>query len=201
MSFDTTNPEAVRWAEEHAAELVTEISESSRSAVRSIIERCFVEGIPPRDAARLIRDAVRMTKAQAQAVMNLRRAILENPGRLLYAGKTPIRVPLDGMPAQRLDAVLQSYADRLTRQRALSIARTETIAASNQGQTELWRQAIDNGQLPKDVKRVWIAAPSERTCEQCLALDGVEATMDETFDGIANPPAHPMCRCSTGLVR
>lgn len=199
--FDRTNPESIRWAEQHAAKLVSEISEESRKAVRSVVTRAFAEQIPPRQAALMIKNSVGMTEAQANAVVNLHQTIINNPGKLVYAGKTKIRVPAAGMDTARLDKALQAYADRLTKQRAIMIARTETIAAANEGQTMLWKQAQEKGLLPATIRHTWMAAPSERTCPVCMGLDGETVVVGEMFStGVTNPPAHPMCRCSTGLA-
>jgi len=36
-----------------------------------------------------------------------------------------------------------------------------------------------------------ITAIDERTCDECMALDGTEHTFDDE-----RPPAHPLCRCA-----
>ena len=109
------------------------------------------------------------------------------------------------MDASRMRRVLAKYSDRLLRQRAMNIARTETITASNQGQSELWKQAVEKGQLDPTTKRVWIAAMSERTCPICMELDGQERGLEESWilpagGEVYGPTAHPQCRCTTGLM-
>lgn len=200
-AFDRTNPQAVKWAEKNAARLVKDISKESRAAIRNVIVRAFNEGIPPKQAALIIRNSVSMTEVQANAVVNLHQAIITSPGKVVKAGKVAIRVPAGGMDPAKIDRVLQAYADRLTKQRAINIARTETVAAANEGQTLLWRQAQERGELPKVVKHMWMAAASERTCPTCSALDGEVVVLGNEFSaGVTNPPAHPSCRCTTGLV-
>jgi SPP1 gp7 family putative phage head morphogenesis protein len=199
--FDVTNPAAVLKAEAHAAELVTSISAESRAAINKIVQRMFIEGIPPRQAASLIKQVVGLTESGANAVVNLHQRILENPGKLVYAGKTPIRVPAGGMSESQLKKVTQRYADKLTRQRAMNIARTETVRAANDGQMELWRQAQTRGELSGIIKHEWIASVEERTCPVCSGLNGEVTYVGQMFStGHTRPPAHPMCRCSTGLV-
>lgn len=199
--FDRTNPQAVAWVEKHGAELVTEITDETRRALRRIMTRAFVDGIPPVQAAKQIRKTVGLTSAGEEAVNNLRTKILENPGARIYAGKVPIRVPEKGMSKSRLREVLASYSDRLVRQRSLLIARTETIKASNEGQNQLWKQASQQGLLPRNAKRVWLAAGDERTCPICSELDGKTAPLNGSFEGkFDGPPAHPACRCTTGLA-
>lgn len=69
------------------------------------------------------------------------------------------------------------------------IARTETITIANQGLKQLYK---DNG-----IKRVrWLAAVSERTCEECQNLNGRVFNINEIQTGVDQPPLHPNCRCT-----
>lgn len=85
--------------------------------------------------------------------------------------------------------------EEFDRARAEMIARSETIRGSNQGALETYRASgvVD--------RVMWLATPSERTCEICDALDGKTVVLDDAFfdddygDGTA-PPAHPNCRCT-----
>lgn len=199
--FDRTNPSAVLWVEQHAAELVTEVTDGTRKAIRRIITRAFVEGIPPREAAEMLRKVVGLHSRDEEAIEALRKRILDNPGGKVFAGKRPIRVPEKGMTKAKLRQTLSKYADRLRNRRALLIARTETIRGSNEGQNQLWNQAIERGQLPRNTKRVWIATGDERTCPICSELDGKVAPISGSFENrFSSPPAHPGCRCTTGLT-
>jgi hypothetical protein len=105
------------------------------------------------------------------------------------------------------DDRLEDYADALLLDRATSIARTETIAAANEGQREAWLQAEDQGLLnSEEVERVWIITDDDRLCPICEALDGATADLGGTFDSedvgpLTGPPAHPLCRCAQGLQR
>ena len=88
------------------------------------------------------------------------------------------------------------------RDRAETIARTETIRALSAGQDELWAQAREDGFLGADAQRVLIAAPD--ACDICLALDGVAVGLDEPWitdagDEVDAPPVHPRCRCSMAI--
>jgi SPP1 gp7 family putative phage head morphogenesis protein len=200
-AFDRTNAEAVIAAEEHAAEMVTAVSAETRQSINVIVQRMFTEGIPPKQAAGLIQKVVGLTEIQANAVVNLHMKIITSPGALIYAGKTPVRVPQAGMGTEQLDRTLTKYADRLTRQRAMNIARTETVRAANEGQMELWRQAQSTGQLGSQIRHEWIADNTERTCQICSGANGEVVVVGKLFStGVTIPPAHPSCRCSTGLV-
>lgn len=87
--------------------------------------------------------------------------------------------------------------------RAETIARTETMRASNQGQLEAWDQATEKGLLTGTESLEWITTPDDRLCPICEPLDGETAPRGGTFevegDRITAPPAHPRCRCTVGL--
>ena len=186
MRFDATNPRAVVAARTQTADLVTAVSASTKDSIRSVMARSFREGIPPRDAAKLIKPLVGLRERQAVAVTNL------------WAKLTD-----DG--EANVDEKVERYADRLLGQRALDIARTETIRASSIGQKETWNQAKDLGLLRGDEKRRWSAADSPRTCLICEYLDGKVVGFDESFVGEDGeeydlpPDPHPDCRCSIVL--
>lgn len=183
LSFDLLNPRAVDWVRAHSGDLVREVTDEARAAVRAIMQRSFEEGIPAQGAARLIRDVVGLTEREARAVANLR-------GRLLR----------DGVQQPRALAQVERYAARLLQARAERIARTETIAASTQGQVELWRQARDAGLIPMEAVQEWVVTPDDRLCPECAPLDGATAPVGGTFrGGGSGPPLHPNCRCAVVL--
>lgn len=183
--FDVTNPEAVAWIKAHAAELVTQVSAETKQAIRAIIQRSFDEGIAPRDAARLIRPLIGLTERDAMAVINARARWLEQ-----------------GVKPDVIERRAERYAGKLHRRRALTIARNETMVASNRGQLELWRQAIDAGSLRRTMHKSWIISDDERTCPICIPLDGIHAPVLEPFaeTGTMGPPVHVQCRCTYGLI-
>lgn len=149
FAFDRTNPKAKQWAEEHAAELITGLSETDRNEVRELVEAAFEE-----------------------------------------------QFDVDEL-ADRITEVIGD-ADR-----ADVIARTETMRASNEGQSQLWGQAVDAGLLTGLEQKEWITTPDDRLCPICEPMDGETVGLNERFsvegDSIDGPPAHPSCRCTLGL--
>jgi hypothetical protein len=151
MQFNADNPRAVKWAKDHAAELIDGIGKTTRERLEAAIAAHQVGDTSDKDYSSALDDAV-------------------------------------GDEA-----------------RAETIARTEAMTVVHRGQREAWDQAIDDGLLSGDEKRVWIVTPDDLLCPICEPLDGVEANLDgeyesdegETFDG---PPAHPNCRCTEGLA-
>lgn len=185
QAFDVTNPYATRWVEEHAAELVSEITSESQAAIRAVILRMYDEGLTVDQAARELRRIIGLTTRQALAVENYRAGfgLAANPD----------------LVAQRV----QAYAERALRQRAAMIARTESIRASVAGQQVLWDEAVRTGLLEGDrVTQRWLVTPDERLCPICEALGREDPVpLGQAFPGgFSGPPAHPNCRCALRLV-
>jgi hypothetical protein len=185
--FDMTNPLATQAAREQAARLVTAVTDETRSAIRAVVARSFEEGIPPRDAARLIRPLIGLTERQATAVASHRRDLIES-----------------GSSRRAANASAKAYAEKLRGKRALLIARTETIAASTNGQLAAWDAAVKAGLLSSRSRKVWITADDDRRCRFCAAMDGKTALVGGAFQGgrfgvTQGPPLHPNCRCAVGI--
>jgi len=181
------NALAVRAAENQAAQLVTQVSSQSREAIRQTIIAGQRDGLSPQRMAKQIRSVIGLTERQAKAVDRLRQ-------QLGAQGKSP----------DEIDAAAQRYAARLLRQRAQTIARTETIRASNAGQQAMWEQMQRTGFIPLGAQKRWIVTPDDRLCPICQDVGGQEVDVNEPFQTgygpVMAPPAHPNCRCAMGLV-
>jgi len=184
LRFDVVNPRALTAARQ-GARLVREVTETTRAGIQATITRSIREGIPPAEAARLIRPTIGLTERQSMAVINYRFSLLE-----------------EGATADVVARAADRYAAKLLRQRSETIARTETIRAGREGRDETWRQARAEGLLPGNVQRRWVVTDDDRLCPACEPLGGVEVGLDEAFPhgGGDGPPLHPNCRCTTVLV-
>lgn len=221
FGFDRTNPLAQRWAAEQSAGQIQLISAETRRGVRRmitrIIEEGFAKGRPPIKIARDIRPLIGLTWNQQNYVGNLRtrlaRAAVDDVGELAlrsrrvtaFGGRMKYNVPPGGFPQARIDNIANRYSQRLLRWRANNIARTETLAAANEGQRQLWAQAAASGDLPSSAKRMWIVTPDRRLCPICLPMRGQVRGLTELFvtgngDLVLAPPAHPSCRCAQGIT-
>lgn len=134
----------------------------------------------------------------------------EHVGELIDDMSKSTRERVKDLVERTVDGEFDTHdlADRITEligdeSRAETIARTETMAASNGGQREAWAQAVDDGLLNGDEKEEWITTPDGDTCDICQPMDGVTKPLGGKFnvDGelIDGPPAHPRCRCTTAL--
>lgn len=196
LSFEVTNADAVGWARQEAARLITSISSDARDAISGVIEKAINEGIPPRQAATLIRSSVGLTSQQSEAVANLYGRIVVSKGKTILAGKTRIHVPSNGASPELLDRATSAYANRLLRQRTETIAQHEILEAANQGQRQAWRQAEQKGLIGKDQLKTLIQVDP---CVKCASMSGEVVGINEDFsDGL--PPFHVRCQCLEGLI-
>jgi len=110
--------------------------------------------------------------------------LIEIKGMEEYMKKEVMRVlstgMLEGWGNQKIAKDMIGRID-ISRDRAVMIARTETIRNYNQASVERYKNAgLDQWR--------WITAMDERACEECMAND------NEIFDmGDEQPPLHPNC--------
>lgn len=199
-SFSIDNPYTEKWLKERTGELITNISDTARSNIRAMVERGWAEGIPPAQLKQLIKPYLGLPDNSIAAIERRFDSTVQS---LTENGMSRARAM--GVAADRM----KDYADDLKDQRAETIARTETIAASTAGTHDAWSDAKDQGLLPDDVQREWVASPEGKgACPWCMDLDGVRVGFDEPFetespsaDGtIDRPPLHPNCRCVVRLI-
>lgn len=190
LSFDLLNPRAVDWLAVNAAELVTNVSDSVKDAIRYVTLRGFVDGIPPREQAVFIRDMVGLLPRHATAVYNYRARLLA-----------------DDVRPRRVETLVKEYTERLLDYRGNMIARTETIRSSSMGQQELWWQAEEQGFLdPNKTVRKWLVTHDDRLSkDRCKPMEGQLRKLNEEFitglgARVMTPPAGPHCRCGMRLV-
>lgn len=183
--YDAVNPRAVEYVREHTGNLIVGITEAQREAIRQAIERVAAAEISSRQAEKHIRGVIGLTPRMETAVYNVRRQAIER-----------------GLTLARVDAVTLKYRSKVIRERAETIARTETIDALNAGREEAWKQAIDSGILPAASEKKWIVTYDDRLCPVCAAMQGERVSMEGTFTGgVSHPPRHPRCRCAIVVVR
>lgn len=80
--------------------------------------------------------------------------------------------------------------DGLSKNRAMTIARTEIIHAHAEGQLDSFEEL---GVEEVGIYAEWSTAGDDKVCEQCAALEGAIMTVQEARGLI---PRHPNCRCA-----
>jgi hypothetical protein len=180
--------ELAYWARTRSGALVAGISDQTRRALRDTIAQALEQGLSPFRASKLVEEVVGLNRVQARALRTRAEELVER-----------------GVPSARRDAILDRYAARLRRQRALVIARHELMQAANEGRREQWERNVRDGViLPDRWEREWVAiVPSDgRTCRFCQGMDGERAPINGNYpNGSSGPPGHTLCRCTEVLVR
>ena len=167
--FDVIGLEAVTWATEYSATLITEITVETMEAIQAYIAQGIDAGKSVQKIGRELRPLVGLTEKQIFAVANFHeKLILERPE----------------YTAVRQREMAEVYARRLHRRRAETIARTETAAALTEGQRE--------GYAQMGITRLERVEDPD-CCEICAEYSGKIYTIAEA-EGVL--PEHPSCEAS-----
>lgn len=181
--FDLSNPKAVEWGYQWSSELITQITDDTKSMIKDIVGQTLDAELSRTEATAMIRNVVGLTGPQAQAVANFRDDLFAT-----------------GASTSAISAKVETYAGQLLTQRAELIARTEIMSAANAGQREAWDQAEAKGLIDAErTQRMWIVTDDDRLCEECEPYDGVSVDFGDEFED-GDPPLHPGCRCTVGLT-
>mgnify|MGYP003147090854 CR=1 FL=1 len=186
FGFDAKNKNAQVLAERFSAERVRQLNKETKIAVQLIVKQSIREGIPPREAAKLIRKSVGLNRPQALALKR-------------YAGN------LSPTLSAKAKATAEfKYQQKMIRRRAITIARTEVIDSLTAGMELSWGQAQQQGLLGANAQKEWMTTPFG-ACRICQALDGQAVPLNKLFTsstvgGLQRPTAHPNCRCGIAPV-
>ncbi len=196
LSFRMVSPHAVEYARTRAGLLVREVTRGLSSTLQAQLQALVVEsqqgGLTVQGLARRIRPLIGLDPRRAAAFVNYRDSV--------FAGTSGR--PLTDKVRAVLDARVERYGRRLLSDRARTIARTEVLAAGNEGTLASWREAARNRTLPPGRVKRWIATGDDLLCPKCRPWHRAVAALDAPFgNGRLVPPLHPQCRCCVTLVR
>jgi hypothetical protein len=184
--YDLKNPNALKWIEDHGAELVTQIDEPTRRAIREVVHRGYFSGRTVRDQAEVIRGLVGLT-----------------PGETERLEKMAADLEGQGLSMSEVDRIIGEEAEASRKRRAGIIATNETSEAANRGQFYTTKDAVGRGIIdPTKYEAYRIVTPDERLCDVCAANAGEARPLPDgvypsTGDTIAK--MHTVCRCCEGI--
>jgi hypothetical protein len=200
VRFDITNPRAERLIDTRAGEQITNVTETTRDAVREVILDGYESGRGPNDIAldivgRINRvtgrregGVIGLTGPQTRAAVALRRRLLsglpEEMRKVLNMGLRDqrfdgtIRKAIDGaitLSAEQVDKMYRQYINNALRFRGEMIARTETGQAVLEAAHEAFQQTLEKTGYDDDaVTKVWRTASDRKVRDSHAALDGQE---------------------------
>jgi len=192
IMFDprSVNPRIVQWVQNHSGELIVEITQGTRQAIRQVLTTGIEAGNNPRVIARTIRPLIGLTDRQTLALTRYRE-----------------RLEKRGEPG--IDRKVTRMAVKALNRRAETIARTEAMVATNESQRLVFETAVQEGKLPSTTKKQWLTAIKERSadspCPICRPMHKQTVAMGDFFTTgdnrqIQRPPVHPNCFCVLRLV-
>lgn len=212
FQFQDQAPEAVAWARQESARLVTNMVQQQQAAIRGIIADGIFIGQTRGQQSRALVDLLARTKPSKTTGVALLEELGTNMNGLTVryeravvnmAEKLADDLALevdDDKAAKIIRDKTRRYSDKLRRARARTIARTEIQRAHNQGRLESYRQLMDAGLVSPQAQKKWVISPFD-VCPICVPLSDELVAVNSTFsNGSQTPPAHPNCRCSTIMV-
>lgn len=200
FEFNSQTPGIREWIRDRGATLVTNSTEAQRQAIQYLLAEKIQNKYTVDELAQLIRPCVGLTIGQTSAAQKFYDNMVEN------LKKEHPKTKEEKIRAKALDKT-SKYAERLHRQRAMTIAMTESAAAYNFGADQGIRQAQGDYLIGKCIKR-WSTSGDDNVCTHCDELEGEEVGMEETFfsgnkvdytEGLF-PPLHPRCACAIEYI-
>ncbi len=201
FEFNTQTPGIMEWIRERGADFVTVCTREQKDAIAALLTKKMRDGHTVDELARMIRPCIGLTEGQAAANARYYDSIIAN------LKKEHPRMKMESIRKKAREAALK-YAEKQHRQRAFTIAQTESAFAYNRGADYGVRQAQEQGYLGMMKKR-WSTSGDDAVCAVCSALEGMEIDMDAEFNfgGRALfpghhmlPPAHPRCACAVEYI-
>lgn len=215
--FDNTNVRAISIMRQASLDLIREFTQQQTDATREALTEGIRRQLNPIDQARYFRDSIGLTQRQTRAVNNFRRLLEENPSEALtrqlrdrrfdpsLIRSISIEEPLS---KEHIDRMVTRYRERYIQYRSRVIARTESLRAVHQGTEEMYRQAIESGELEaSQLTRAWDASGDANVRNSHSLMDGQVKPFGEAFiSGAGNLLRYPgdpnapgsdtiQCRC------
>lgn len=219
IDFDQTNEFAVQAMRNNQLRLIQGFTRQQIEATREALLDGIRRGANPREQALAFRNSIGLTRNQVRAVNNFRRALEEGNLDALTRqlrdrrfDPTIRRAIESGKPLsqRQIDKMVDRYRERWIRHRSQVIARTEALRSVHEGNSLMFRQAIESGQLdPTTIEQEWNTAADERVRGSHSTMHGQTIGVNELFvSGKGNVAPFPgafgvaeediQCRCAVG---
>lgn len=187
FAFDPGSKAIRRWVSERCGNLITEITETQRKAIKAMVGRAAEGAYTVDELSKIIRPCIGLTDRQANSVQRYYETIRDD------MIKNHPRMKAETAQEKARERAVK-YAQKKHRARAYDIAITELASAYNEGNAEAVYQAQKEGYLG-ETRRIGSCAMDERTCGDCIFREGMDIPPED-----GNPPWHPRCRCAIMYV-
>lgn len=205
FQFDVRNPAAENWLSTNSSRFTKEVLDDQRFMIRDYLRDGIAAGDNPRTTAlnlvgrvgpsgRRENGIIGLTSSQAEWVKNYEAELRSsNPRAALSRNLRDARFDAavrraaesgEPIPGELVNKMVDAYTNRALRFRAEAIARTESMTALHEAQTQSLQQAVDSGALVKqEVIKIWrVKRPRDgRTRDSHEAMEGQEVKLGESF--------------------
>jgi hypothetical protein len=192
LRYDVSNPSINHYINTKTANLVTLIDNDTKGLIQNTIRRSFSEALSPKRVADIIRPNIGLNERQQIALANFQFGMEQK-----------------GMDQSLIDRNVANYGERLLDQRTMAIASTESRNAVNQGQVDVWQEALAQQLLDPDSEKEW--KTDGAPCEICEPMNGVRVGINESWEVdlgkqgtkevFIPSETHPNCYCTQLLVK
>ena len=187
-SVQFTNPYAVQAVQEYSFNLIRELSNETRDAVRLAVTTAVSQGRPPAAIARDYKQTIGLTVEMERSVQNYRRYLetldkqaLQRQSRDKRSDSTVERAIRDEKPLPKttVDKLVAAFRRKREAERSLTIARTESMSAMDLGQDMALEQSKQDGALVNDLIQDWNVTRDGREREEHMVTPAMNP------DGVA----------------
>ena len=229
IQFAPGNPRAERRVDELHTQLVREVTDETRDAIREEIEYGLNRGDNPKKTARRIRGqwnaqyrryeggTIGLTRHQASVVRKAREELESGDPQELrrYLGRklrdrrhdpAILKAINEERPLtqEQIDKIETSYRRRWVKHRSETIARDQSLEALSLGQEESIDQAVDEGNIrEQDLLKQWVNSSDSRVRDAHDAVPSMNrggVPRNGEFDTPLGPLRRPRDRSSSGSV-
>jgi hypothetical protein len=182
-SFTMNNPFAIDYMRNESANLIVGIDNSVKAGIRTMLEASWNDQVTVQDTARKIKGIIGLDPRRVTALNNYEL-------RLLDEG------------ASNVEGKVLRYGEKLLRDRAMMIGRTESINAGTAGVQAGWKTAQAMNELSPQVEQVWLPSRIAGLCDLCEELPTMPENQHVKVGGlftspdgrrISGPTLHPHC--------
>lgn len=163
-SVQFSNPLIAQQVQDYAFDLIRNITNETREAVRLSITSAVTQGRSPRSVARDFKQTIGLTVEQERSIQNYRRYLetldrqaLERESRDKRFDSTVSRAIKNDkpLPKAQIDKMVAAFRRKREAQRAETIARTESLSAMELGQDLALQQTKQDKALAQDLIQFW----------------------------------------------
>lgn len=203
---DMANPRLFEHTEQRKQQYLQDLATPTKGRLYELVKRANLQGHDKTQLASDLFDTLR-PKSAKKLKRDVRNSIGLNDRQIRAMDNLEQRLTDKGelSEAQINDAVDQ-YSEKALKDRAETIAVTETRAAAGTAQVESWMDMQEQGLIDPASMKQWVNGWEEACPKICEPMDGVMVPVGDMFilpNGRAvysAGTAHPRCRCQQILI-